>query len=333
MATGIIAPINKGTGDEYTLYGSLLKNGFHRAPGATLFLYPKREKDGSYRTGLDENAPYINRLPKEEREVEKARVKKWREICEEFYHVPLGPRDKFYTEMFLHKKDQEYCPVYKMNPRDQMMFDLDDPEELLVFAFLRVRSDFIAPSYDAYFLGQVEDPAKVSYYVKDEAIEASRSYKKNQEMNLAISGLQNASPQRQRSIARSLGLGITDNTAPEVVYNLLNDFIKQGVLEEGYFKGAKAVELFNRFMNMKDDNLKVFNDVSKALDNNIYRMDIDGIKKGSRLIGKTKEDAVTFLLSTKGQDDLLILQSELEQKSEVPVRARKVKVVDTNTDV
>ena len=62
MANGIIAPLIKGTGDNRTLSGSLISNGFLRAPGSALFLSPVREKDGSYRTGLDENAEYIKYL-------------------------------------------------------------------------------------------------------------------------------------------------------------------------------------------------------------------------------------------------------------------------------
>lgn len=324
MATGIIAPLKKGVGDRGTLYGSLLEAGYHRAPGASLTLFPKQEANGSYRTGLDENADYIKSLPKEEQDIEKARVRSWKEICEQYYKVDLSPTSKFYTDMFLGKKDQFYCPKYKMHPKEEMIFDLDNPTDLIVFAYLRVRDDFVAPTYDSYQLGLVLDPMKCVYYVKDEQTEASVSYKKNAEMNKAIATLDNSSTTKQRSTARCLGLGISDNTSPEVVYNLLNDYIKQGVLEEGYYKGKKAVELFNSFMTMKDENLKIYDEVTKAIEYNIYRYDeLVGVKKGTRVLGKNKEEVVIYLLTTNGQDDLLALKAEIEQKEAIPSKKTK----------
>lgn len=314
MAVGVIAPIKKGTGDSKTLYGSLLSEGYHRAPGAALILTPKKEKDGSYRTGLDENASYIDLLPREEREIERERVKGWRQICEEYFRCPMGPTDKFYTDMFQSKKDQSYCEMYRMRPKEQMIFNLEDPEQLYVFAYLRVYDEYVAPSYDAYELGNIPDSTKISYYVKDEEIEAAINYKKNQEMNKAIASLENSTVVRQRSVARSIGLGVTEQTKPEVIYNLLNSFIKQGILDEGYYKGRKSVELFNNFMDMKEETLKLYDTVKKCLDYNILRSENEQIYKGHQMIGKSIEEAAKYLSSVEGQDMMIILSTEIERK-------------------
>jgi len=315
MANGIIAPLIKGTGDNRTLSGSLISNGFLRAPGSALFLSPVREKDGSYRTGLDENAEYIKYLSSGEQEIEKARVKSWREKCENYFHVPLGPRDKFYTDMFLGKKDQTYCPFYKLHPKEEMVFDLEDPEQLIIFAYLRVHDKYVAPSFDSFQMGKVKDPALVSYYVKDQEVETSVSYKKNQEMNKAIAALENMSTGKRRSVARVLGLGVGETSTPEFVYNTLNAFIKQGVLEQGYYKGKKALELFMSFNEMKDDNLKVLDMISLCIEMNILRQERTGIiKKGDEVLGANKEKAAEYLLSSEGRDMGIALRAELDQK-------------------
>lgn len=323
MAVGVIAPIKKGTGDSKTIYGSLLAEGYHRAPGASLIMSPKQEKDGSYRTGLDENASYILDLPREEQEIERERVKRWRQICEDYFRVDLSPNSKFYKDMFKDLKDQAYCRMYHMRPKEEMIFDLNDPEDLVIFAYLRVYEDYIAPSYDAYQLGKVSDPVKVSYYIKDEQVEAAMTYKKNQEMNKAIAALENSTISRRRAVGRSLGLGVSEATPEEVIYNLLNSYIKQGVIEEGYYKGRKSVELFNTYMSMKDETLKLYDTVKKCLDYNILRSEGGHIFKGSQSIGKSIEEVAKYLSTTEGQDMMIILTSEIETKDGIAIKKAK----------
>src|SRR4029079_715097 len=99
MGTIVIKPLIKKGGDRYTLAGSLAENGYSRAPGCSILLCPHREQDGKFRTGLDEEALYIRKMPAEEQAIEKARVKKLREELEYRSGISLGPRDDYYMKM------------------------------------------------------------------------------------------------------------------------------------------------------------------------------------------------------------------------------------------
>lgn len=318
MAQGIISPLIKGNGDSKTLTGSLISNGYVRAPGASLLICPNKEK-GVFVTGLDENAFYIKEMSEEDAKIERARVKSWREKCEKFYNVDLSPSSPFYTEMFLMKKDQPYCPIYKLHPKEDNIFDLDIPEQLVIYAYIRVNKKFVSPSYDAYFTGKIEDPEQVSYYVKDEIVENEKAYNRNKEMNNALKVLNELSETKRKIIARCLGLGVSENTPLEVVYNLLDTFVKQGMLEKGYFKGKEAISLFMSFVDMKADNLDILNTINKALEYNIYREDrrTGTIRKGDVLVGENKQAALEYLLSEDGADLLIAVKSEIQTKEKV----------------
>lgn len=328
MAVGVIAPISKGSGDSKTLYGSLLAEGYHRAPGASLFLTPKMEKDGRFRTGLDDKASYIDELPLEEQEIERKRVSAWRSRCEEYFRVELGATSKFYTDMFIAGSSDTVLPLFSLSAKEEMVFDLDNPEQLVIFAYLRVHEDYIAPSYDAYYLGMVKDPTKIQFYVKDEQTEMIRTFNKNSEMNKAIAFLENSNDSKKRSIARCLNLGVNNNTSPEMVYNLLNSFIKQGVLEEGYFKGKKSIDLFNQYMSMKEETLNIYDLVKRALDYNVLRTDSVSkhIYKGGVKVGENIEMVAAYLVGEEGQDMYAILKVEVEQKEGMTSKFKKSKV-------
>lgn len=60
-----------------TLQGGLSQKGMTRIPGTGVFKYPYKEVSGKYRTGLDKDAQYIQRIQdKAEREAEIERVEK-----------------------------------------------------------------------------------------------------------------------------------------------------------------------------------------------------------------------------------------------------------------
>ena len=81
-----------------TMQGSLSAKGRTRVPGTGVFMYPYKETDGHYRTGLDPNAGYIKRImDSQEKELEIERVTKLKAKLEAALNVDLGPHSKFWN--------------------------------------------------------------------------------------------------------------------------------------------------------------------------------------------------------------------------------------------
>ena len=82
-----------------TMQASLALRGFTRVPGTGVFKYPYRELDGRYRTGIDPNASYIQRIQDPtEREIEVERVTALKEKLQRALgDVDLGPRSSFWN--------------------------------------------------------------------------------------------------------------------------------------------------------------------------------------------------------------------------------------------
>ena len=61
---------------QQTMQSELANRGMTRIPGTGVFKFPYKEINGKYRTGLDPDASYINRIEDPtERELEKKKVK------------------------------------------------------------------------------------------------------------------------------------------------------------------------------------------------------------------------------------------------------------------
>lgn len=313
---GKISTIKKeySTSQLQTMQSNLASKGMTRIPGTGVFKYPYKELDGQYRTGLDPNASYIRRIgDSTERELEIERVTKLRAKLEAALgDIDLGPRSKFWNYgLSTSTEDYNHVQPVKLLDGDNF-FDLSIPFQELAFAWLRVHPT-IASSYQAWERG--EFPADTQFYVVDEDIESGIIFKKKQLINKAIVKFDSMTPEKKRKVARLLGLPVTEDTKEEIVYNQVDNILKQSEFKTGSFQGLNPVEVFNRFADMKENLLHIKDLVKQAITHSIYRIKPNGkVYEGEFEIAKDEEDLIKFLIDDDNQDELLTLEQKLKTK-------------------
>lgn len=292
--------------------GSLSQKGLTRFPNAKMRIPPFLEANGSYRTGLDENALYISRIKDEtERKMEIVRVRGLAKLAKELYGegMDLSPTSDFYTRMTDAKMGtQERCPFAEMKDGDNTYNIEQVKEELITYAYLRVHPD-VAPSKKALLESKY---AHCRYFVNDSDVEDDSSYNNKKEINKAIVMLDNLSKDKQKKIARQLGLPISESSSEKAVYNALDNFIKNSNKSEGKFNATRFVEVCE----IKDENLDIMDLVKLCIQFNILKKEAKTkkIKRGNVPFADNEEHAVAILSDPNNQDDLFSLKSELDIK-------------------
>ena len=315
--TGKISTIKRDYSNSaqlQTMDSGLSQKGMTRIPGTGVFKYPYKELDGKYRTGLDENATYIKRIQDPlEKELEIERVKALRTKLEnEIGDIDLGPRSSFWNYgLSTSTDDQTHVQVVKLLDGDNY-FDLSNTFQEIAFSWLRVHPT-IASSYQAWERG--EYAADTQFYVVDDEIENAVIFKKKQLINKAIVKFDSMTPEKKRKVARLLGLPVSEDSKEEVVYNLVDNVLKQTEFKNGKYSGLNPVEVFNRFADMKEDLLHIKDLVKQAVAHSIYRIKPNGkVYEGEYEIAKDEEDLIRFLADDDNQDELLVLEGKLKTK-------------------
>ena len=297
-----------------TMQGGLATKGLTRIPGTGVFKYPYKELDGQYRTGLDANASYIRRISDPlEREMEVERVTALKAKLEiALGDVNLGPRSSFWDYgMSTSTEDVLHVQAVKLTDGDNY-YDLSNPFQELAFAWLRVHPT-IASSYQAWERGDY--PADIQFYVADDEIENAILFKKKQLINKAISKFDIMTPEKKKKVARLLGLPISDDSKEEVVYNLVDNILKETEFKGGKFQGLSTVEVFNRFADMKENLLHIRDLVKQAVTHSVYRVKPNGrIYEGDYEIAIDEDALIKFLADDDNQDELLTLEGKLKTK-------------------
>jgi hypothetical protein len=297
-----------------TMQGGLATKGLTRIPGTGVFKYPYKELDGQYRTGLDANASYIRRISDPlEREMEVERVTALKAKLEiALGDVNLGPRSSFWNYgMSTSTEDVLHVQAVKLTDGDNY-YDLSNPFQELAFAWLRVHPT-IASSYQAWERGDY--PADIQFYVADDEIENAILFKKKQLINKAISKFDIMTPEKKKKVARLLGLPISDDRKEEVVYNLVDNILKETEFKGGKFQGLSTVEVFNRFADMKENLLHIRDLVKQAVTHSVYRVKPNGrIYEGDYEIAIDEDALIKFLADDDNQDELLTLEGKLKTK-------------------
>ncbi len=314
--TGKISTIKKDYNNSQlqTMQGGLAAKGMTRIPGTGVFKYPYKELDGQYRTGLNPQAGYIQRISDPtERELEIERVTALRDRLQSALgDVDLGPRSKFWNYgLSQGTDDMLHVQAVKLLDGDNY-FDFTNPMQELAFAWLRVHPT-IASSYQAWERG--EYPADTQFYVVDDEIENAVLYKKKQLVNKAIVKFDSMSPDKKKKVARMLGLPVTDETKEEVVYNQVDNLLKQTEFKDGKYSGLSPIEVFNRFADMKENLLNIKDLVKQAITHSIYRVKTNGhIYMGELEVATDEEELVKFLANDDNQEDLIVLEQKLKSK-------------------
>ena len=314
--TGKISTIKReyNSSQLQTMDSGLAQKGMTRIPGTGVFKYPYKELDGKYRTGLDPDAAYIRRIQDPtERELEIERVTALRKRLEnEIGEIDLSPRSKFWNYgLSLSPDDQTHVQAVKLMDGDNY-FDLSNAFQEIAFSWLRVHPT-IASSHQAWERG--EYPAETQFYVVDDEIENAVIFKKKQLINKAIVKFDSMTPEKKRKVARLLGLPVSEDSKEEVVYNLVDNVLKQTEFKNGKYSGLNPVEVFNRFADMKEALLHIKDLVKQAVTHSIYRIKPNGkVYEGEFEVAKDEEDLVKFLADDDNQDELLVLEGKLKTK-------------------
>ena len=314
--TGKISTIKReySSSQLQTMDSGLSQKGMTRIPGTGVFKYPYKELDGKYRTGLDPDATYIKRIADPtEKELEIERVNALRKKLEEqIGDIDLGPRSKFWNYgLSLSPDDQSHVQAVKLLDGDNY-FDLGNAFQEIAFSWLRVHPT-IASSYQAWERG--EYPADTQFYVVDDEIENAVIFKKKQLINKAIVKFDSMSPEKKRKVGRLLGLPVTEDTKEAIVYNQVDNMLKQSEFKSGAFQGLNPVEVFNRFADMKENLLHIKDLVKQAINHSVYRIKPTGkVYEGEYEIATDEESLIKFLADDDNQDELIVLEQKLKTK-------------------
>lgn len=315
--TGKISSLKKEySKNNGSLEASLSLNGYSRFPGTGVRFVPFKEANGSYRTGLDVNAPYLQRMKvtnPENYKLEVSRIQAVKKDLEDRSGIDLSPKSEYYSKMFDPNVNIK-AEIVRLKEGDNI-FDLEDVFKAITYNWLKVHP-LIASSYGAYERGDY--PSNTQFYVNDEDIEEEIKYKKKTLINKAVSILDTLSLGKRQKVARLLGLPVSENSKETHVYNLLDTFIKSQDVKVGDYKGANPVDLFIKFSQMDDKIVNTKDLVEQAIKHSIYRITKGGrITEGGQEIAKSKEELVSDLMDDKFQDDLIALEEKLKMKKSV----------------
>jgi hypothetical protein len=304
-----VIPKDYGSAAMPTMEKSLRERGHSRAPGTVLMRFPYREASGKYRTGLDEDAKYIKEMPEGDlKEAEKARVIALRKKLEEATGLDLNPRSSYYNHL---SKDTYKVSPIKLRDEDNI-FNLEDPWQEITWCWIKSHPS-IAHSLTAYNKGLY--PADTQFYVNDEDVESEVLFKKKKVINDAIIRFDGFSIDKRRKIARLLDLPVTDSTKEEVVYNLVDDFLKKSTVIGGVHKGREPVKVFAAYAGLPDAVLNIRNIVNVAFKEQVYREKEGGrVYEGELEVFKNKDELINFLLDDRNQRDLLELESKINAR-------------------
>lgn len=292
-----------------TMEKSLRDAGYSRMPGTVVMKFPYKELNGKYRTGLDENATAIMRIPDlKDRDMEQKSIRETRERLEKVTGVNLGPTSDYYN---YNSKNQHHVEAVKLQDGDNI-FNLDDPWQEITYLWLKSHPT-IASSLQGWEKGLF--PSDTQFFVNDENVEAEIQYKKKKSANDAIIKFDSWSLDKRRKIARLLDLPVGEDTKEEIVYNLVDNFLKTAQVVNGTHKGRDPIKVFTSYANLRDDTLYVKDLVEQAFRHQIYKEKKGGrVYEGELELFKDKEEMQEFYLNDKNQEDLLELEKKLKMK-------------------
>lgn len=302
-----VKTIVKTGGDGKNLATALAKNAMSRMPGCGMQITPYREADGRYRTGLDENAIYINKLSKDEQPIERARVKKLREELEQITHLDLSPTSDFYSKVYDNQDGviQTATPV-KISDKD-LIFDEDKPEEAICAAWVRVYP-LIARS-----LADLQGSSVA--YISDPKSETEAAYSSEMAINKALTTLNALTAPQLRRMGRLMELPVNEDSSQEEAYMMINRILKKGTIDFGAYKNRKSVSVFNDLSDMTEATLSIKDLVKQAIKLSIYRKNKAGvIMQGENQIAESEEDLIAQIAGSTEERASLEKRIKSKQK-------------------
>jgi len=307
---GKISVIPKDYSEAFpTMEKSLRDKGYSRMPGTVMMKFPYKELNGKYRTGLDENAASILKITDQrDRDFEQKRIREIRKNLEEKTGIDLSSTSDYYNYI---SKGTHHVEGVKLQDGDNL-FDMNDVWQAITFYWLSAHPT-IATSIKAWERG--EFPSDTQFYVNDEDVENEIQYRKKKTANDAIIKFDSWSLEKRKKVARLLDLPVSEDTKEEVVYNMVDTFLKQGQVGAGVHKGRDPIKVFASYADIKDDLLYVKDLVGQAFSHQVYKEKRGGrVYEGELEVFKSREDMIDFYMDDKNQEDLLELEKKLNFK-------------------
>ncbi len=285
-----------------------------RFPLTGVLVMPKKELNGHYRTGLDDKAPWVEKIvDPEERKAEKERLIKLRLELEEKIGLEPGgllPNAKFWNYSLYTDQDRQHVQPFKLVDGENV-FNFKDAFQEVAFRWLSVHP-YVAPSYESFQRG--DSGPQVIFYVHEEETENKRAYDRKMIINKAIVKLDSMSLEDRKKVGKLLGLPITDNSSDTLVYNLVDNLLKQTEFKDGQYKGMSTVNMFHQFADMSKEGLSTKHLVREAIDFNIYRKIENAIYEGELKVADTEAEVAKLLTDKSKQADLIALQEKVKAK-------------------
>lgn len=295
-----------------TMEKSLRTKGMSRSPGTMRFLFPYKDLNGKYRTGLDEYAKSVLAIEDEElRKLEQARIRDTRKRLEEISGFDLSPTSEYYNHVSKKGYVGPKVEPVKLVDGDNL-FNFSDYLQEITYHWLKAHPA-IASSLGAYERGLY--PPDTQYFVNDEDVEEEIKYNKKKTANDAIIKFDSWSLDKRKKVARLLDLPIGEDTKEQVVYNMVDNFLKAAQVTTGVHKGRDPIKVFALYANLKDDMLYVKDLVEQAFKNQVYKEQRGGrVYEGELEVFKDKDQLIEHLLNEDNQGDLLELEKKLKVK-------------------
>lgn len=323
---GKISPIQKKYSDNFASIGSSLsKEGFNMFPGTYVTLTPYKEKDGTYRTGLDPEAFYIKAMEKTNPDAAKAERERVIKFAEQAHMLTggadLSPRSDYYSKMFDSQLYDTGGVAKHLRLYDQAnTFNLHEAQTALTYYWARVHPE-VAPSYEAWSQNHADyrcpRPAQCKFFVEEEEVQTKIAYSQKTVINKAIASLEAMDDMKARKTAILLGLPVGYNSTRDVVYNEIDNFIKES--ERGGNVSSNVTK-FNQTVQLAEETFEARFMIKEALVTGVYRVGKYGvIFNGQIELAKNEEELLSYLLDPSHQDDYLHMKEQVRQKRALEV--------------
>lgn len=302
-----------------TMDTSLRQRNMSRFPGTVKMILPYQEAGGKYRNGLDEDSKEIRSIEdKKERDRRIKEVIDLRKRLEEALGgVDLSPRSSYYTmrEVFddsgRRRINENHIQPYSLKDGDNV-FNLDDPYQYVTYLWVKAHPT-IASSLEAYNRGDY--PAETQFYVNDEELAADIEYKNKKKINDAIVKFNSFSIEKRRKVARLLGLPIGDDSKETVVYNAVDNYLKEKEVKVDHYKGSDPIRIFGLYADLREEDIEVRDTIEKAIQYQIYRIGKSGkVFEGEQEVFADKEQMINYFLDDTHQEDFLALGKKITLK-------------------
>jgi len=309
---------------EKSMQNALAERGHMRHPGTGAGFPPIRGMNGKYLTGLDENADYIMRIPSQTlREQEQEIVRARRDRLEKatgLFSDPnnremtgLGPRAPYYSGVFDTGKMNTHEVASRIKLIDGAnVFNFNSPFKEVEYWYAIQHTGLIASSIEDWKAGRCKPT--VQFYVDNPEAEADAIYNEKKAANNAVIEMSKMSLEKRKKVAKLIGLPVGDNDKEQIVYNLLDNFIRSGQINFGEFQGQRAVTLFNSIAALSADTLHIKTLVKEALLLRVYIQKSGFIYEGEQLIYNTQDEMISKLSQPNMVMELKALEIKVADK-------------------